>query len=211
MEQIGWSLVDSTGTEIQHWGDTPGVCVGVPDMIRLPSGDDVHCPSIGAVQEWALVPRHYDYADQSSGPRYADDKIVVTGSLADLKAQMKSRLASDAEVCRQQFITSGSGKAMSYLEKHNQAQAVIDLGEEAANALSEAERRATFPTLAASVELEAETLWDCAELIVTRYEAWATLSYTIERTEIAGKKSISDASDAASVRAAYEGITWPTP
>lgn len=132
-------------------------------------------------------------------------------ALPRLKQYLKAQVAADAEACRLKFITTGSGKAMSYLEKHNQASAVHEIGQETANALTAEQRQQQFPTLAASVGVEAATLWDCAQIILARYEAWATISYAIERAELAGKKSIGDASDAAAARAAYEAITWPSP
>ena len=55
--QIGWSLVDATGNEIQHWGDVVGYCAGIPDLVVLPNGDQVHCPAPGALEIWYLVPR----------------------------------------------------------------------------------------------------------------------------------------------------------
>ena len=68
-----------------------------------------------------------------------------------------------------------------------------------------------FPTLSASVGIEAATLWDAALLVIARYEAWATISHSIERAKLGGKKAISDASDAAAAQAAYEAIIWPQP
>lgn len=132
-------------------------------------------------------------------------------SLADLKRELKACVSSAAEMCRLRYITPGSGKAMAYLEKHNQAEAVIDLGQAEANALTEQERKEQFPTLSASVGIEAATLWECAQIVRARYEAWATISHDIELAELQGKKNISDASDAAAARAAYEAITWPNP
>lgn len=210
MEQIGWALVDSNGAEIQFWGDAAGACAGLPNPLFLPNGDHVHGGQPGQIGSWHLVERHIDYG-ASEGKTYDGSKVVVTKLLADYKATLKSKVSVDAETCRQRFITPGSGKAMTYLEKHNQANAVHDLGQEAANALSETDRRTQFPTLSASVGIEADTLYGCALLIISRYEAWATISYNIERAEISGKKAISDASDAASAKAAYEAITWPTP
>lgn len=131
--------------------------------------------------------------------------------LSDVKSELKARVSAAAEQCRLKYITPGSGKAMTYLEKYNQAVAVETMGQVAANALSETERKAQFPTLAASVGIEAPTLWDCATIVRARYEAWADISHDIERAELSGKKAISDASDAAAARAAYEAITWPTP
>lgn len=58
MEQIGYSLIDDKNNEIQFWGDTPGQCVGVPEMIILPSGDQLHCPVVGESYEGLkFVPR----------------------------------------------------------------------------------------------------------------------------------------------------------
>jgi len=57
MEQIGYSLIDAQGVEIQSWGNAPGQCAGIPDMVVLPNGDHVHCPAPGTLQDWRLVPR----------------------------------------------------------------------------------------------------------------------------------------------------------
>ncbi len=124
-------------------------------------------------------------------------------------ARLKGRIDADAETVRLKFISPGAGMAMTYQEKNAQAQAVFTLGEAAANALTEAERLTQFPTLSASVGVEAETLYACAELVIARYEAWATLSYAIERTRLAAKKAIGLTSTAADARAAYEAVAWP--
>jgi len=129
--------------------------------------------------------------------------------LSDLKATLRTKVDADAEAVRQSYITPGVGQSMTYLEKHNQAIAVESMGEAAANALSEQDRTAQFPTLAASVGVEAAALWDCAQIVVQTYEAWAALSNQIERARLMGKMSISLASDAAAAQAAYEAITWP--
>lgn len=139
----------------------------------------------------------------------AQVRIVQSNPPADqVKAGLRSRVDEDAEQVRLRYITPGAGMAMTYAEKRDQANAVHAMGQAPANALTEAERIAQFPTLAASVGLEAATLWDCAQLVIAKSEAWADLSNVIERTRLLGKKSISDASDAATARAAYEAIAW---
>ena len=211
MEQIGFSVVDASGNEINHWGDAPGGVVN-PGRVIWPNGDITEGVT-GPINhgDWRLVERRYDWAELASGPTFDGTAVVVTGALASLKAKLMSEIASDAEACRLKFITPGSGKAMSYMEKHNQAEAVNELGEAAANALTEAQRKAQFPTLSASVGIEADTLWACAQLVRQKYEFWATISYGIELAELAGKKAISLASDAATARAVRGAITWPTP
>lgn len=129
-------------------------------------------------------------------------------NLAELKASLKRKVDADAEAKRLQYLTPGVGMAMTYDEKHTQARAVHGLGEQAANALTEQERVDQFPTLSASVGIEAPTLWACADLVIQRYEAFATLSHGIERTRLAGKAAIAAATTAAGARTACEAITW---
>lgn len=131
--------------------------------------------------------------------------------MAHIRAHYHRLVDDDAEACRLRFVTPGDGMAMTYAEKRDQAIAVNDLGENAANAMSEEDRVAQFPTLAASVGTEAPTLWECAQLVIAKAEAWASISYAIETKRLAGKKSISDASDAAAALAAYEAIKWNIP
>lgn len=131
--------------------------------------------------------------------------------LDGIKSELKAKIDADAEGCRLRYISPGSGQAMTYLEKHNQAVAVHEMGETAANALSENDRKATFPTLAASVGVEADTLWECSQIVLARYLAFVNISHDIERIKLVNKKLISLASDAAAARAAYEAITWPNP
>lgn len=146
------------------------------------------------------------------------DEIVASGvvvapyqvPLSD-KQKYLDRVDADAEACRLRYITPGAGMAMTYQEKFAQAQAVAAMGAAAADALTQAERESQFPTLSASVGLEAPTLSECADLVLARYAAFAQLSLVIERTRLQGKAFISAASDGAAVVAAYEALTWPTP
>lgn len=153
--------------------------------------------------------------DEGSGPikttTVETDRVRRISSerpLDVIKAELLVLVDADAERIRMRHLTPGAGMAMTYAEKRDQANAVHGLGQSAANALTEVDRIAQFPTLAASVGLEAPTLWDCALLVIAKSEAWADLSNVIERTRLLGKKAINDASDAASARSAYEAITW---
>lgn len=143
--------------------------------------------------------------DQKAAARAVVDAF---DALAPMKKELLEKVDEDAERYRMKYITPGTGMSMTYTEKRDQANAVHSMGEAAANDLSQSDRVAQFPTLAASVGLEAPTLWACALLVIAKSEAWATLSHAIERKRLLGKKSISDASDAASARAAYEAIEW---
>jgi hypothetical protein len=129
-------------------------------------------------------------------------------ALAVIKSSLKQRVDDDAETLRLRYITPGVGMGMTYTEKYAQAQAVNLLGQDAANAMSQQEREARFPTLAASVGLEAATLWDCAHLVLQKYAQFAALSLFIERTRLAGKKAIAEAVSAEAAQSAYGAIKW---
>jgi len=132
---------------------------------------------------------------------------VVERDLDAVRAELAALVDADAEQVRTRYLTPGVGQALTYLEKRDQSLAVLQMGEEAANALAN-NGAAEFPTLSASVPLEAPSLYAAAQLVIGKYEQWAAISRMIETKRLAGKKSISDASDVASARAAYEAIKW---
>lgn len=155
---------------------------------------------------------HYAYVLSVANERRLDVRDVIApyySSLENVKSALISRLDDAAETERLRHITPGTGMSMVYGEKHAQARAVLALGEMAANALTEANRFEQFPTLSASVGIEAPTLWECADLVVDKYEAWADRSFGIERSRLAGKKAIAEARTAAEAKSAYEAVTWP--
>ena len=152
---------------------------------------------------------HPSATEQQKGD--ASTALAAFDPLVCEKRRLQAAVDATAEETRLLFLTPGSGMMMTYQEKFAQAGAVQAMGEAAANGMSQLEREEQFPTLAASVGIEGPTLWACAQLVLTKYTEFAQLSGVIERTRLAGKRAISDASDAAGVRAAYEAITWPTP
>lgn len=134
--------------------------------------------------------------------------VAAFDVLEDVKTNLKHIVDEDAERVRLRYITPGDGMQQTYREKFEQATAVNGMGQDAANALSEQQRNASFPVLAASVGIEAATLWECSQIVLQRFAQWAQITRLIETKRLAGKKAISEASDAAAAQAAYEAITW---
>ena len=122
-------------------------------------------------------------------------------NLAAIKAELKAKVAADAEACRLRFITPGAGKAMSYQEKLAEARLVLD---DPAAVTSD-----LVPILAAEAAARGITVQQAAELVHGTYRAFKAVEAQINATAILATKAISDASDAAAARAAYEAITWP--
>lgn len=129
-------------------------------------------------------------------------------TLAQVKADLSRRVDADAEKFRLNYITPGVGQQMTYQEKFAQATAVQSMGQLAANELTKDQRDAQFPTLSASVGIEAATLWDCCLLVIGRYAAFATLSHAIERTRLQAKKDIADSTTIDAARTIYGSIAW---
>jgi len=151
--------------------------------------------------------------DQPVEVGWAYDGIVLAPyvpALDEVKATLLRRLDHAAEQARQRHITTGFGQALTYREKIDQALAVLDLGEAAANALPESDTIAQFPMLAASIGIEAETLHAAAALVVSRYEAFSSFGGAIERVRLTAKRAIRAATSAADADAAYGAVAWPT-
>lgn len=78
MQNIGFSLVDDSGNEIQFWGDSDGYTAPLPNVIQLPNGDHVHCPVLGGnYSGYTLVQRMLEIGSPPS-IEFDGTKIIVT-------------------------------------------------------------------------------------------------------------------------------------
>jgi hypothetical protein len=178
-------------------------------------------PTVGTKAGWRWLPV-IDTPQPALGPgqsveptqaveaeRVVRGWTVVELPLAELRAMLSRRIDSDAERCRLRYITPGAGQAMTYREKLEQAEQIIAAGQSAADALSADEARAAYPTLAASIGIEAPSLWGCAQLVWAKYQQWCALSHLIEKTRLTAKQAIANATANDAVRAVYAGVKWP--
>lgn len=85
--QVGYSLVDKDGNELQFWGDVAGQCAGIPKVIKLPNGDEVHCPSLGPLEQWKLVPRLLTF-DNKASVVFDGSNMVITRALTQTDYQV---------------------------------------------------------------------------------------------------------------------------
>lgn len=129
-------------------------------------------------------------------------------TLDEAKAQAIERIEHKAERKRLQYITPGAGMALTYLEKRDQAEQVIRMGEEEANRMSELEILEAYPTLAATIGVDAPTLWEVANLVMLKAHAWANKSFEIEILRANGKKAIDEAGTVEGVNGALDAIDW---
>lgn len=125
-----------------------------------------------------------------------------------VKVDLKKQVEDAAERQRLRYITGGATKAMEYLEARDQAVAVLQMGEAAANALPN-HGVAEFPVLSASVPIEAASLYAAAQLISARYEAYASKAGQIKAKAIEAKAAIDAAQTIADAETVLGSVTWP--
>lgn len=158
-----------------------------------------------------------DYRDGASDEARAAVAAYIEGldpaaaALNSAKRQAIAAVNQTAESIRLRYLTPGAGMALTYQEKFAQANAVYSMGEQAANAMSEADRLQQFPILARSVGLERETLWACAMLVLERYQQFNEVAGVIEATRLSGVAAIKAATTVHGVQEAHEAVAWPTP
>lgn len=173
---------------------------------------DIDLASVPEHKQYLWRPVVYEGSGNTRQTIIEADKVRVvhsmSGSLDDVKLAYSLRVDAEAEAVRMKYLTPGYGMALTYREKLEQAEQVAAQDQAAIDALTSQEEVAAYPTLSASVGVEASTLWDCAQLVLSKYQQWALLSHEIERIRMTGKKAISEADTAEAVQAAYSAIDW---
>jgi len=210
MQHVGYSLVDATGTEVQSWGGLQaGVTAGAPQMIRLPNGNDVHCPALGQLGDWQLLERwlvddkpqgqdliRHDVAVESG--KVVVRAIYAARDLATYKTESKAKISSDAEACREKYLTPGSLKAMSYLK----------VAQEAATYVA-TQGAGNYPLLQARVTSgRYPDLATAAAGTITIEDATTSAAAAIDAIEDHAKLLIDAATSIDEVNTALQ-VTWP--
>lgn len=125
----------------------------------------------------------------------AEEELFV-----DLKNQLKAKIDSAAERERKRYITAGSGQAMTYAQKAEEARQCLSVeGPDAQN----------FPLLAAEIGITAETLIGVAQVVATANAQWLQIGAAIEAARLSTKKAISDAATPEAALAAADAVVWP--
>ena len=134
----------------------------------------------------------------------ADAVMAVEGwdalpdPLVSLKDRLKRAIDDEAERQRLRWITAGSGQAMTYARKLDQARAVLDAQDPQPD---------DYPMLAASIGIDGADIQAVAHLVIAMDAAWELTGAAIELARLTGKKAV----DLAETAAAAESITvvWP--
>lgn len=116
--------------------------------------------------------------------------------LEGLKKNAQRQIDLLAERVRGEFITQGSGQAMVYMRKVQEAE-TFQPGEGA------------YPLLEAEVAATGEDIEDVVAGVLAQRDAWLVIAAQIETTRLRGKKEVREAEDESEISEIVEGLTWP--
>lgn len=114
-----------------------------------------------------------------------------------IRSTFLSRVDADAEGARLGLMTNGSGQAMTYQRKADEAKAfALD-----ANPMPE-----NYPFLANEIGITADTLEDVAQIVSENHEQWVAAGLSIERHRLQTKAAIRAATSVAEIELAYASM-----
>ena len=133
----------------------------------------------------------------------ADGFVPPPASVIDLdgtKVALKAHVDQAAEIERLKYITPGSGQAMTYQQKVDEARAFKGATNPKAT---------DYPVLSSEVGITAETLAEVSDIVLTAFAQWQQIGAAIETVRLGAKRDIDAAADEATVRAIVDAIEWP--
>ncbi|MEZ2410568.1 hypothetical protein AB6806_27605 [Bosea sp. RCC_152_1] len=126
--------------------------------------------------------------------------VVAPVDLQAVKSSLKAQIDAQAEVQRLRYITPGSGQAMTYARKVEQAKA----------AQADADPQpGDFPLLAASLGIDGGDVEAVAATVLAMDAAWAQIGAAIEAVRLNAKRAIDEAETAEAAQEVEPA--WPDP
>jgi hypothetical protein len=190
-----------------------------PYLVAATSGEVLNYGLIAAAQlaqtPGAVAISPAQYATLLAGGRYfwgQNTLTLVPPEPPLTQAQIAACASIDraAENCRLTFVTPGSGQAMVYMLKAQEAQAFLAKypTEEAVAAAQAVLAESDWPFLSAEAGITAPDMFSVAELVTRLQSDWIETAATIEKLRLNGKMLVSKATDLAAINAAMV-IAWP--
>lgn len=133
-------------------------------------------------------------------------QLKLSKDLTALKRAAEAKVDGEAEALRQRFVTPGSGQAMTYLVKQEQArQCIADPDPDPAN----------YPLLAATIGIErdeetgqiAQNVTEVAQIVLSVLDQWMQVAAMIEQLRLGAKAAIRTATTPAAIEAAAQ-VDW---
>lgn len=123
-------------------------------------------------------------------------------SLDQAKAMLKASIDSAAEIERMKYITTGSGQAMTYMQKADEARSYLAATDPVPT---------DYPLISAEVGITAETIQEVAAIVNAAFTQWQQIGAAIEAARLGTKVAIEAATAAEEAQAAADAVAWPSP
>jgi hypothetical protein len=124
-------------------------------------------------------------------------------TLDQWKLKLLTKIDADAEISRLRYITGGSGQAMTYQQKAQEAAAALQQEAEGGNPQPE-----DYPLLQAEMGITAPTFLGVAIVVNNAYQSWRVVGGQIEALRLGGKASVSASTSIEDAKQAA-AIAWP--
>jgi hypothetical protein len=189
----------------------------------LPSGDVYALCRAGHVISVARDPTSFGVHDNAilvaassgveigwsfDGTTLSPPQEALPPTIDEAKLSAKRTINAGAETARLRYITPGDGMAAVYRDKLDQAEDVLAQGQAAASTMDLEAMVRNYPMLAASVGIEADTIWQVANTIVARHRTWSDVSAKIETRRLIARRAIDQATTHEAVASVLSAITW---
>lgn len=174
-----------------------GVCSDVIDG-AIEITDEQYTLAIEALGEGKTVSIAGGFAVIDPVPIVPEPPADPERTLTEWKAFLTEKIDAEAEATRLNFITAGSGQAMTYQQKSQEAAAVLADQEPTAE---------KYPLLAAEIGITAETLEEVAQIVDAAYQAWRVVGGRIEGLRLGAKAAVTAALTVEDAKAAAT-INW---
>lgn len=126
MEHVGYSLIDNKNKEIQFWGEL-GMARNMPDIIRLPSGTDVHSMQLyETIDGYTLVKRLVD----ANPPSIFHTKLSQTSKFVKPDVVVTYTYSKKADVVPNSVTAVQFRKALNQLNLRNDINKYIEAQEQ---------------------------------------------------------------------------------
>ncbi|CUX21264.1 hypothetical protein CFBP6626_07175 [Agrobacterium tumefaciens] len=134
-----------------------------------------------------------------AAPEQEEEDPYADLELGQWKVKLLEKIDADAETARLRYITGGSGQAMTYQQKAQEAASVL---------LDENPSVETYPLLSAEIGITAATLPEVAAVVNAAYQGWRVVGAKIEAFRLGGKAAVSSAQTIEAAKQAA-AIEWP--
>lgn len=160
----------------------------------------------GAGDEIRETGAHWDGGDAWVIDR--EFAALTAEQLAARKGEAIVQIDNQAEAARLTYITGGSGQALVYQRKSDQAKACL-----AAYDAQNPPPAGTYPSLEAEVGITGADVIEVATVVKGLEEAWGAVADSIETIRLGAKAAIEDpaTTTAAQIQAILAAIAWPQP